>query len=197
MPTGYTAGVQDGTITEFRAFALQCARAMGALVMMRDDAMDAPIPDEFKPSTYYDDAVAKAKASLADLDAMTSETLSQRWNAEREETVRRWEQREAERKIQRGRYEAMLLQVRAWTPPSPDHDGLKEFMIEQLQQSIDFDCKGFGEPVIEGPSNWFARKKIEAERDVAYYTAERTKEIERAEGRTRWVRQLRESLVEK
>lgn len=53
MPTGYTHGVQDGTVTEFRDFALICARAFGATILMRDDPMDAPIPDEFQSSTYH------------------------------------------------------------------------------------------------------------------------------------------------
>lgn len=37
MPTGYTASVQEGKVTEFRDFAMECARAFGALVMMRDE----------------------------------------------------------------------------------------------------------------------------------------------------------------
>lgn len=62
MPTGYTAAVCDGKITEFPAFALQCARAFGALITMRDDAMNAPIPEEIKPDTsYYDKNISEAE----------------------------------------------------------------------------------------------------------------------------------------
>jgi hypothetical protein len=40
MPTGYTAGVADGTITEFREYALLCARAFGACIMLRDEPVE-------------------------------------------------------------------------------------------------------------------------------------------------------------
>lgn len=53
MPTGYTAAVEDGTITEFDDFAWQCARAFGALIMMRDDPMSAPIPQKFEPTAEH------------------------------------------------------------------------------------------------------------------------------------------------
>ena len=46
MPTGYTADIQDGKITTLREYALSCARAFGALIMMRDDPHDAPIADD-------------------------------------------------------------------------------------------------------------------------------------------------------
>lgn len=52
MPTGYTAGVKDGTVTDFKAFVMQCARAFGALIDMRDDPSDVPIPKSFAPSSY-------------------------------------------------------------------------------------------------------------------------------------------------
>ena len=45
MPTGYTAGILEGET--FEQYALQCAKAFGALVMMRDEPSDAPIPDQF------------------------------------------------------------------------------------------------------------------------------------------------------
>lgn len=67
MPTGYTEAVQSGEVTEFRDFALRCARAMGALIMMRDDPMDAPIPDEFKPSDWNRKQLDKARFRLADV----------------------------------------------------------------------------------------------------------------------------------
>ncbi len=59
MPTGYTAAVQNGTVTRFADFAMNCARAFGALVELRDE-MDAPIPDTFKPSTHHSESLKKA-----------------------------------------------------------------------------------------------------------------------------------------
>ena len=64
MPTGYTASVADGRVTEFAPFALQCARAMGALIMMRDEPHDAPIPERFEASDYYSKSLAEARERL-------------------------------------------------------------------------------------------------------------------------------------
>ena len=41
MPTGYTSGVQDGSIKHFNEFVWDCARAFGSLIHMRDDRRDA------------------------------------------------------------------------------------------------------------------------------------------------------------
>ena len=71
MPTGYTARVKDGTVTEFKDFAMGCARAMGACISMREAAHDAEIPEQFEPSPYHTEQLAKAKADLAAFEAMT------------------------------------------------------------------------------------------------------------------------------
>ena len=45
MPTGYTAPVEDGSITDLRAYALRCARNTGHLYStLQDVPLDAPIP---------------------------------------------------------------------------------------------------------------------------------------------------------
>jgi hypothetical protein len=71
MPTGYTADVQNGTVTELRDFALSCARAFGACIMMRDDPPGTPIPDQFEPSSYYRIECEKAQAELSRLLTLT------------------------------------------------------------------------------------------------------------------------------
>ena len=43
---------------------MDCARAFGACIMMRDESVDAPIPEEFKPSTYHIEELEKAKSDL-------------------------------------------------------------------------------------------------------------------------------------
>lgn len=73
MPTGYTA---DLTLdTPFERFAMRCARAMGACVMMRDDPMDAPIPDKWEPDDYYRKRLEDAKAKLAAAEEMPKAEL--------------------------------------------------------------------------------------------------------------------------
>lgn len=197
MPTGYTCDVQSGKVTEFRDFAMACARAFGACIMMRDEPADTPISERFDPNTsYYDDSLARAKARLIELEAMTPEQADAASRAERDAEWQAIEERNQRRAVERRRYEAMQKHVLAWTPPSDEHVGLKDFMLDQLTRSIDFDCNGSYDkpaPYLSG-DDWKAEQIRKARRDIEYHTKERAKEIERAEERTTWIRQLRESL---
>ena len=48
MPTGYTANVEDGTMTELRDYALLCARGIGFTLPIRDEPFETPLPEAFK-----------------------------------------------------------------------------------------------------------------------------------------------------
>lgn len=197
MSTGYTAAIQDGTITDFPDFAMQCARAFDALITMRDDPAGAPIPERFEPNTrYHDNRLIAASATLTELRALTPEQAEDRAYHEWIEATACYMSRERERAAQRERYEGMLAKVLAWEPPSPDHAELRTFMADQLRQSIDSDC-GHASPPPERLTGamWLAAQITEAERDLAYHTKARAEEVERAAGRTRWVAELRASLA--
>lgn len=198
MPTGYTAGLYEGEQT-FEEFVWRVARGFGALVSMRDAPEDAEIPEEFEPRTeYHDRALAEAKITLAKLDALTPDQADAEAEAEYKAQVAK---RELETEKQAGireRYEGMLAEVEAWEPPTADHIALKETMIQQLRQSIDFDCGGMDHwPAIEplDGQSWVEQQRERAERDLTYHAAEREKEIQRARSRTAWVQALRESLA--
>ena len=62
MPTGYTLELYDGKDITFEEFVLKCARAFGALINMRDEPRDAPIPERFEPSYYHLKELIKAKS---------------------------------------------------------------------------------------------------------------------------------------
>jgi hypothetical protein len=91
----------------------------------------------------------------------------------------------------------MLAKVMAWAPPTPEHDGLKEFMRTQISQSIDFDCDesyyAAPTPRLTG-AQWASQRLEMLERDLAYHQKEHAAEIERAGSRTAWVKALRDSL---
>lgn len=199
MPTGYTADVQDGKITEFADFAMACARAFGACVTMRDDPSSASIPEQFAPSDYSAKALKKATADLAELEAMTPDDRQSAADMANAEAVKSWDDYEAKKAVRAARYEAMLVKVRDWTPPTSEHNGMKEFMVQQLTESIRFDC---GEPYSKRPEpksvdDWFATALAEANRSVSFYAKAQAEEIERARQRTKWVADLRASLLPK
>lgn len=197
MPTGYTESVQDGTVTDFADFALQCARAFGACISMRDDPMDAPVPDEFTASDYNGRALVEAQADLAKLAAMSPTDRQAAADLANAEAAKTWDDHEEEKARQNLRYEAMLEKVHQWAPPTDEHTGLKKFMIEQLTHSIDFDC---GPPYSKRPTpktvdDWYSEALADAHRTVAYHAKTQAEEIERARKRTQWIRDLRASLL--
>jgi hypothetical protein len=196
MATGYTHDVADGKVTEFPAFALSCARAFGACITMRDDDPAKPIPDEFKPDTWCAKWADEAKGELERLEEMTFAARQAAYRADVAATEAVWEKSEAERKAKRERYESMLAKVEAWTPPSDEHVELKKFMVSQLADSIKFDCSNSWErPVAPTVAQWYAEKVKSARKRIADSEDEQRKENERAAGRNRWIRQLRESLA--
>lgn len=194
MPTGYTACIEKGVT--FEQYALGCARAFGALVMMRDEPADAPIPEKFEPSDWHLKALTEAQERLKSLDGLSVEAAQICADSDHREALKKREEQIAEKAELRRKYEDMLTTVRAWTPPTPEHKEFKKFMDEQIVMSMDSDCRVYPE---EAPDPLTGRQWLDAEvesarRDIAYHTKEHAKEVERSKGRTEWVRQLREAL---
>lgn len=195
MPTGYTADIAKGI--SFQQYALGCARAFGALILMRDEPSDAPIPERFEPSDYHVKALAAAKAELARYEAMTLAEAALAADSAYESEVASCKARRAEYTELRNKYNAMLAQVVQWEPPTPDHVKYKEFMIEQLRSSIDGDCNEsyITEPTKASAIVWQASQEAIARCNVAYHEKEMAKEVERTENRNAWIKALRDSLL--
>lgn len=199
MPTGYTNRIQNGEITEFKDFALACARAFGALISMRDDALDAPMPAEILPDTkYHDDHIAAATLEIDRLARMTAGQISAANTADHAAGVARWKKRQEDIVLSRGRYEAMIAKVAAWQPPTQEHIELKKFMMSQLRDSIGFDCtrdpKWDPEPQPITDAEWFSANKKEAQQRFYINIQARHEEIQRAADRNAWLSALRNSL---
>lgn len=199
MPTGYTSIVADNENFTFPEFAMRCARNFGALVMMREESLDVPIPEKFEPSDYYKNEYEKAKVAYDNFIANppADEDLEKQYNEYVALEMERFAAASADKDIKRGRYNAMLLKVLKWQPPTPDHEGLKKFMIDQLQDSIDFDCSE-NQPVISDREEYIARNRSGEylKEELDFYEKRWHKEIERTNSRNKWLKELRESLKE-
>lgn len=196
MPTGYTADVADGKIADLEPFVWQLARGMGALIMMRDDPHDAPIPERFEPSPYNAKKLDELRAEIGVLSAMTDDEAQVAADAEYQEDQRAQAEYFANKALQRQRYQAMIARLEAWRGAP---EGIKEFGLEQLSRSIDFDCREpfewYRPPVERDGAKWRDSKITKLARDIEYHTTEAAKEIERTERRNAWLAQLRASLA--
>lgn len=201
MPTGYTAPVQEGEITTLRDYALRCARAFGATILMRDEPLDVQIPEKFEPSDYYAKNIDTAKLEIQRLESLTLEEAAAEAQKQFDEATEYRAKRITTRRLQRKRYETMLAAVRAWDAPET-HVELKGFMTRQLEESIRFDCGATDDedeayypvPVLKSPEHWKAEALARAHEDLARHIKENAEEVARTEGRNKWIADLRASL---
>ncbi len=197
MPTGYTSRIKDGQT--FEEYALGCARAFGALVIMRDDNMDAPIPEEFSPSQWHIDERAKDTAEHSRISNMTEEEAEAKSILAYATSHEQIEKRILEDRELMSRYRAMRSEAVKWEPPTTKHTKLKEFMLSQLDSSIEHDSMEDyyrRNPAIALTGvEWRDRRIEELNRSIVYHTTEYEKELERNNDRNAWVKALRDSLV--
>jgi len=192
MPTGYTAAIAEGI--SFEKFVWNCARAFGALVLMRDEPADAPIPDSFAPSTSYQKWADEARTRLTALEAMIPSEVEIAAAAAHEMAMASWRKQTAASTELRNKYNAMLSRVVQWTPPTPDHHGLRDFMAKQIRESIDFDCHKSAAPDQQEPSAWHIAQMEHLRKLIARYEQSQAEEVERTEIRNQWLKALRESV---
>ena len=143
MPTSYTAPIYEGEENfTFKKFAMRCARNFGALIEMRGEPLDAEIDFDkcFQPSDYKKalERVEKEYQEFLD-NPPTAEELGKKYDEKVNNDFEKFLERRESRKVLQERYAAMLEQVKAWEPPTEEHNNLKEFMISQLPRSMDYD----------------------------------------------------------
>lgn len=130
MPTGYTAILQEQPDISFAEWAKQCARAFGACIMQRDDSMREPPNVDEQPSRYHIERLEEVRSKLAWLRECTDTELE----AKRSEEVaqnRAYSLEQIEKtKATEISYRRMLALAKAWEPPTPEHAGVKKFMVE-------------------------------------------------------------------
>lgn len=199
MPTGYTHKVQNGTVTDFDEFATNCARAFGACIMQRDDPADAPIKLE-EPSEHYERSLKDARESLEELRGLTEEEVNTRFKKYVLDQRVQAHQGNQKKKVEKERYEAMLEQVREWTPPTMDHQTFKAFMTDQLIDSIKWDCDTTFYDNIEEEvetltvKEWYDIQIASAERSIEYNAKSQQEEITRVNDRNNWKLALFKSI---
>lgn len=198
MPTGYTAPMYEGTPLSFAEYALNCSRAFGSAIMLRDDSADV-LPTEqnvVETTSYHVDRITEAEARLQELIEMSTADAADAADREHEDEIKRYKLAWGDYYGLKRRYEHMREQVGAWEPPTADHEGLKAFMLEQIDSSLRFDCHEPTAPPERAltAAGWLAREMESAQRDITYHRTEQAKLDERNAARVSWIRELRESL---
>jgi hypothetical protein len=191
--SGYTYGVQKGEITEFKDFALRCARVFGYLGLMKDMANDAEIPDEIVPNPYNSERLAEYEKTLQELLNLTPREIKELATKDYYLAYKVWGEINASYETENCRIWDMSNKVEAWTPPTVEHIPLKNFMLEQLNQEYN-ETKYNVEPKMEPPADWYERKLKRVQEDIEYFKKKVVKEEAWAYNATKWVKALKESL---
>ena len=194
MPTSYTEKIKDGM--SFRDFVMRCAKGFGALIEMREDSLDVEVPEKFKYSSYHLEKLRKREKRLKQLESMSLEEAYKKSKEEYRGEIERETLYVEETNRLRKLYNDMLFKVKAWRVPSKDHRRLKEFMIEQIEDSIKWDCHKSKINNIRELSGeeWLDRNIKNTVNDIKYHKEEYLKEIIKVDKRNLWIMQLRESL---
>jgi hypothetical protein len=173
MPTGYTAGIIDGKITTFEQFATQCSRAFGATIHMRDNPLDSPYEPR-TPSEYYVNSLQSQREKLEETKTMTDEAIVQDFETLLKDSLEYYERELEKTKVNLGRLNSIMESAKSWVPPTEDHEGVRDYMIDQLEITI----KADGDPSYHVNKIVQAKKELEEGIDPKVYREEKIKEIE-------------------
>jgi len=204
MPTGYTAGILDGKITTFTQFAKKCMRAFAATIHMRDDDMDAEFTPR-TPSGYYLEEIEKAKQLLKDAETLSDEVIVKNRKKELEKSKEYHLSAIEKKKVDKKNMNDILKYVRKWQPPTADHNEIKDFMIDQIEKTIYFDCKTqYNDEALELielelltlNASEIRKAMVETSKeDFEYNTKNYNEDVERCDKSNQWVSDFVESLA--
>lgn len=203
MPTGYTYAI--GEDISFEDFVLKCGMAFGACIHQRDSNDEFPRLDDgkFRGSTdggYHVTAYNEAREQLAKLNAMGNAERIEFGQKAQEEEIATYQKLLNEKVVLKAKYEAMLARVYAWTPPTPDHNNLKQFMIDQITDSIKHDCDvayyidELAKAGQKKPYQFYEAAIKSAEWNIEYHSKQKETGRKIDENSNRWILSLYESL---
>lgn len=199
MPTGYTAAVQDGEITDVKDFVLRCARNFGAFIHMRD-AKFTDKPKLREVSDYHLKRLEEAKERLENYQVKNKEDFEKEMQEWIVKTNKEREEYRNTKEIHENRYNDMLDKVSKWQPPTEDHNNLKEFCIKQLKESIKGDCyvgewcKPLTEDDIPTYEDYVNSELKRITDDIEYHAKGYREEVEKVNECNKWITDLYESF---
>lgn len=202
MPTRYTSYIKDGKITSGKEFLKLCTRAFGVAIDLKDESLDVPTPNHFEPHSYYEKAYKDSLVSREKAYSMTLEEIKEDIISKYNDNKGRAEKILEEYKDEDKKYLKVREEVEKWTPPTPEHENLKKFCLEQIDMSLNTTLYEWCEKDINkelDTSNDTIKKYIDILRDNADEKLKRAyknwqEELRRAEEKNLWMKQFLDSL---
>lgn len=192
MPTGYTQPLYEGKDISFSDFIKRCAHAF--IIHLRDEDVAGDIPHEAPKSTYESKRLMEEQIRLKFYTDMSDEDAEQGARDRYAEDLEVYEQFATDNQALRERYTKMLNQAKDWEVPS-DLQGLKDFMIQQLESSISYDTDmSLPAPTPKTAEEYKKSQIAMAQRAVDYATQDFQKAAERHASNQRWINALWDAM---
>lgn len=191
MPTGYTAKLSDGE-QSFEDFVLGCACAF-----FYDTSK---LPDKWKVETHYADSLKEHQDELAKVEKMGMAEAEREAGKEFAKAEREREKAKRDRAATKDRLMAMRSKVADWEPPTSKHVELKKLMLQQIDDTISFDCsdrEDDEQPKRMTGGDWLRTKIAELKHDIEYDIRHHAKEVKRVNESNEWCDALRSSIRQK
>lgn len=203
--TGYTASIDDRSITNGKDFLKLCIRAFGVCIDQREDSLKTPLVTEFKPDEYYtrqkDEAVNRYEnlknTSIEDYYIRKIEQIKQ----SKEDNIKKYENKKLERQL----YLKIKSEVESWVPPTEEYEAIKQFALEQISAGIPTEEEIMEYKLkAESDLNYTMDKACQdyeielsdLKDDIEYYEKKCREEVERCNSRNEFMKQFLDSLEE-
>lgn len=202
MPSELTCKIYSGEEMSLRDFALRCVKQLGAgyhALQQGDKDLPKDKAPVLKVGDYHPEKIEEAKANLQYYSGLldnleeAQRLYDEEYNANMKYNA---ESKESREKLKE-RYEIVLKKVEDWNIPS-EYNSLKELMLKQLKDSINWDCSPYTPYKEERiPVEEWVRLKIKmAVRDMDYHTEELNHETSRINQYNEYLRGLYKALDE-
>jgi len=201
MPTGYTAGILDGTTKDFKQFAKHCSRAF--MVHLRGEPMNSEYKKR-EPSDYHLKAIEEAKNELRGIDILTDEQLIIQEKNRLIESKKYHLENKEKAESNKIKMDSFLEEAKKYVPPTDKHQGIATFMIEQLEKTIDFDLNSTYhidklktiDAEIENVNADDIRSAIKEKslKDISYHTNEHEADVKRCDEHNQWYKDFIKNL---
>jgi len=205
MPSGFTAGIIDGKHKTFTDFAKDCMRNFGATIHMRDDARDKEYEARVV-SPYYNERFEEYVINLGKLLTATDKQLITKEKKKLKDRIVRATEKIIEITATKERLNAFLKEAKAYQSPTPEHDGIREFMINQIKETTKFDgsteyydkelatCKEELKNI--NVEEIRSKNKVYLKEDIERALENEKDEKDRCDNSNEWVRTFLDSLEE-
>ena len=203
--TGYTASIDDRSITNGKDFLKLCIRAFGVCIDQRDNSLKSPLVTEFKPNDYYNNQRVIAIEKYEKLKNTSVEDYYKNKLEGIERSKRLNVNSYENKKLERQLYLKIKSEVESWVPPTEEYEAIKQFALEQISAGIPTEEEIMGYKLkAEADVNYSMDKAChdyeielsDLKDDIEYYEKKCREEAERCNRRNDFMKQFLDSLEE-